>query len=544
MKRPWTPAPSSPLIGRRLTAPAATPDALPPLTTTQQAFVDEGVSFVNLNPMFFTGRAGTGKTVLIKAITARLTQMNVAFHVTASTGIASVDISGSTFASFMSWKIDGNLPDRAWIDANRERIPAQPILDELLAGADMVEEKCQELSPSGKDARTKKEKDSAGYTLRRFRDARLLIVDEVSTLDAQTWDNADALLQYIRGSTRPFGGLKVLLFGDCLQLPPTPREFQRWRLTDDNYCFLFQSRAWQRANSVVRVLKEVHRQSDPVFVRILSEIRFGIVTPETEALLQGRVLPPPTDGQPITFLYPHVADADNMNKQKLGELTDRARVFTGVEDTQGLYQPFLGLRAEMTITLKTNAQVMLLRNMRRADLDLVGCHVPGGGAAIDNSDPRARNKAASEVILANGSVGRIIRFERTPTGTDSADSESLEWPVVRFVRPNGAGTLDVRVEPYRWSKTEKRAGGAKTATRIQVPLLLSYAISSHKSQGLTITGAVVACIGKAFSFGQVYVMLSRVRTLSQLYLTDFDPSKVTAHPAAVAFYKACEGVVE
>ncbi len=98
----------------------------------------------------------------------------------------------------------------------------------------------------------------------------------------------------------------------------------------------------------------------------------------------------------------------------------------------------------------------------------------------------------------------------------------------------------MRVEPYRWTKTEKRATGMMTAMRIQIPLLLSYAISSHKSQGQTITCAVTTNLATVFDFGQAYVMLSRVRKLSQLVLQGLDLSKIRAHPRVLAFYAALE----
>jgi ATP-dependent DNA helicase PIF1 len=348
-------------------------------------------------------------------------------------------------------------------------------------------------------------------------------------VSARMLDNIDTLCRIVRGfPTKPFGGLKLVMVGDFFQLPPvTGREQEQMEHYDPDYRFAFQARVWREAKIPTLILPGTHRQDSVEWAAILSRMRTGTLTPEDIAVLKSRVLPPPTDGRILTYMFPKNREVDAMNGQSLKALPGKTYTFAAVDwqkEGKVTWDLLKDLRAAKSIDLKVNAQVMLLRNMRRSDLALVGCILPEDGPI---AGPTAN---LQEVILANGSVGRILRFEQTMAAP-------AEYAVVRFERKDGRAPIDVRIEPFKFEKFENPRSPA-IASRMQLPLILCYAISAHKAQGQTIECDVVIDMANAFEHGQVYVMCSRVKRLEQIHFLNFDAAKITADPAVKAFYEA------
>lgn len=457
------------------------------LTPPQAQAVAAITNVRDIQCLLLTGEAGAGKSVVAHSGIARAhaSEGVARFIVAATTGIAALEIGGATLDKHMGWTVNGDTVDVDWLTEHANAILKDPKLwklKEMLQGA------------------------------------RAMLVDEVSMLIARKLDNVDHVLRRVRRCLqKPFGGLKLIFVGDFFQLPPILRDKG---LYDPDYHFAFQARVWKEAQVKTISLPGTQRQQDGAFAALLSRARIGRLTPEDIEALYARVLPPPTDEDVlVTYLFPKNEQADAKNAECLARLKTEARRFDAVDTLNrpnlNAQQIFKDLRAVKTVVLKVGAHVMLLINMRRQELAAVNVPLPEGG-----SD--------HELILANGSVGRVVRFARVP-------GEEIECPIVRFVRKHGKGVLEVPIVPHKFDRKGSNPREAPLATRIQLPLLLCYAISAHKSQGQTLETAVVPDLEHSFEPGMAYVMLSRVKALDQLFLANFDPKVVRADPRVLAF---------
>eukprot|EP00271_Cylindrocystis_brebissonii_P009916 TRINITY_DN2556_c0_g1_i1.p1 TRINITY_DN2556_c0_g1~~TRINITY_DN2556_c0_g1_i1.p1 ORF type:complete len:578 (-),score=55.00 TRINITY_DN2556_c0_g1_i1:428-2161(-) len=337
----------------------------------------------------------------------------------------------------------------------------------------------------------------------RWMRCKALVIDEISMVDAALFDKLDYIGRMVRKKSRPFGGIQLVVTGDFFQLPPVNRG-------GSGKEFAFEASSWKECFDHQIQLSHVFRQSDGEFVWLLNELREGECSAKAMTRLNacrgnGVAMP----GLIMTRLYPHKVDVGQLNEQKLKELdpigTEYEAYDTGVNDyvKKGLDNT----QTEKLLLLRLGAQVMLTKNI----------------------DPSAG--------LANGARGVVVGF------CDAQDPGAAEfrhlapqinphgrWPVVRFA----ADRLDRIIGPDSWTIQE---GGREIAKRIQVPLILAWALSVHKCQGMTLD-SVETDLTKAFDFGMVYVALSRVRSLSGLNLIGFDPSKIKVHPKVVEFYKS------
>ncbi|MDO8407678.1 MAG: AAA family ATPase [bacterium] len=309
---------------------------------------------------------------------------------------------------------------------------------------------------------------------RRIAKAKVLIIDEVSMLSASVFEAVDAVCREVRRSDAPFGGLTVLLVGDFFQLPPVSR--------GRDASFAYESPVWRALNPLVCYLTEQYRQDDAAYLSVLSAIRRGEVEELHHGLLMGRRVvdegPPP--GAPK--LYSHNADVDRLNAGELSKLPGRATAFrmtsTGREAlVEGLKR---GCLSPETLELKEGAAVMFTKN-----------------------SPQGR--------FVNGTLGHIVGFEKRSG-----------FPIVEIKN----STL-VTAEPMEWQVEED---GKVRASISQVPLRLAYAMTVHKSQGLSMDAAVID-LSRAFEYGQGYVALSRVRRLDGLYLLGLNARALEVHPA-------------
>lgn len=317
---------------------------------------------------------------------------------------------------------------------------------------------------------------SKEHVARRIQKTNILIIDEVSMLSADTLSLVDRVCKEVRRKPElPFGGIQVVLVGDFFQLPPIMR--------GGNAPFAFESSVWNDLHPVVCYLTEQHRQEDPKFLEILSSIRTQEADHTTASAILARETEELTSEEhdDIPRLFTHNADVDKLNDDRLARLEGRA-VSYGMQGTGA--PPLIealkrGCLSPEKLTLKEGAVVMGTKN-----LPLIG--------------------------LWNGSLGIVTGFER---GTN--------YPLVEM---RDGRTLTVA--PAEWAVEE---GGKTRAKVTQIPLRLAWAITVHKSQGMSLDAAVVD-LSRAFEYGQGYVALSRVRTLEGLFILGWSENALLVHP--------------
>ncbi|CAK6952318.1 ATP-dependent DNA helicase PIF1 [Scomber scombrus] len=319
--------------------------------------------------------------------------------------------------------------------------------------------------------------------LQHWTSCRHLIIDEVSMVEAQFFDKLESIARSVRRSTEPFGGIQLIVCGDFLQLPPVSKGKEK-------ASFCFQARSWRKVIQVNMELMEVRRQTDQSFISLLQAVRVGRVTEEVTAKLMGSAYHHiERDGILATRLCTHKDDVELTNENKLQQLPGSVRVFEALDSDPALVKTIdAHSPVSRLIQLKVGAQVMLTKN-----LDV------------------ARG-------LVNGARGVVVAFESGKPGL----------PRVRFL----CGVTEV-LKQERWVF---KSGGGIHLSRQQLPLKLAWAISIHKSQGMTLD-CVEISLARVFESGQAYVALSRARSLEGLRVMDFDPSVVRADPDVLLFYR-------
>ncbi|XP_064575780.1 ATP-dependent DNA helicase PIF1 isoform X1 [Zonotrichia leucophrys gambelii] len=310
-----------------------------------------------------------------------------------------------------------------------------------------------------------------------------LIIDEISMVDGKFFDKLEAVARAVRKRDEPFGGIQLIICGDFLQLPPV-------RKANEETKFCFQAKSWRKCIHINMELTEVRRQTDKTFVSILSAIRLGRCTEEvTRQLMQTAAHKSERDGILATRLCTHKDDVEITNERRLQQLPGEVHVFEALDSDPMLVKLIdaqcpVGGRVE----LKLGAQVMLAKN-------------------LDVSQG-----------LVNGARGVVVGFE----------SEQRGLPKVRFL----CGVTQL-IKMEKW--VIKGPSGVHLS-RQQLPLKLAWAISIHKSQGMSLD-CVEISLSRVFESGQAYVALSRARSLAGLRVLDFDPKAVRADPAVLHFYR-------
>lgn len=317
------------------------------------------------------------------------------------------------------------------------------------------------------------------FVRRRVESAKVLIIEEISMLSAPALAMVDTVCRTIRADERPFGGLQTVLVGDFFQLPPVSAKGEAPTR------FAFESETWQELNPTVCYLTEQYRQDDPIFLSLLTSIRAARCGAEHQTHLRGRVDSRHATRSDLPRLFAHNADVDAINAKELAKLPGEAREFSMTSSGSKQYLETLkrGCLSPENLQLKIGAAVMCTKN-----------------------NP--------EQGFINGTLGMIARFEK-----DSG------YPVMCT-----RDKREILVEPLEWTVEED----GKVKARIkQIPLRLAWAMTIHKSQGMTMDGAVID-LSAAFEFGQGYVALSRVRRLSGLYLLGFNERALEVHPDVLA----------
>jgi hypothetical protein len=336
----------------------------------------------------------------------------------------------------------------------------------------------------------------------RIERARVLVIDEISMLPARSLALVDTVCRHIRGNTAPFGGLQIVLVGDFFQLPPVVRRDAQeamLQLSDGEDAFgavfAHASSAWRDLSPTVCYLSEQHRQSDRPFLEVLAAIRANACTGIHRERLAARQIGKERLPEGCTRLFTHNTAVDEINERQLERLGGKTHVFTmaakGVEPfVQALKR---GCLSPETLQLKLGAAVMFTRNDQ-------------GGRYV------------------NGTLGVVEDFD-----ADEGHPVVATRPGKRIV-----------AEPSTWKIDE---GGHERASITQIPLRLAWAITVHKSQGMSLDAAVID-LSRAFEFGQGYVALSRLRSLAGLHLLGLNERALRVHPKAVekdaAFHAASE----
>jgi len=312
----------------------------------------------------------------------------------------------------------------------------------------------------------------------RFNQTQTLIIDEISMLAGYQLDMIDAVARHIRRTDAPFGGMQIVFSGDFFQLPPISRA--------ESVPFAFSSRAWSTSAPVVSYLESQHRQSEENdgLSRILGEIRSGEVTKEAKDLLYERLSAQPPANLETAKLFTHNIDVNTMNDDELRRLSGAEHVFhmwtKGARRAVEVLQK--NCPAPETLRLKVGARVMFVKN------DPAGSYV-------------------------NGTLGSVVSIKNN-------------IPRVRL----NTGAI-ISAEPVSWSMISEQ--GTSDAEIRQVPLRLAWAITVHKSQGMTLDAAEID-LSKTFTPGQGYVALSRVRSLDGLFLKGIHRRALEVDPTVLS----------
>lgn len=329
-----------------------------------------------------------------------------------------------------------------------------------------------------------------------LRQLELLIIDEVSMLRADTLDAIDRTLQIIRRNGRPFGGLQILYIGDMFQLPPVVKE-EEWALLKPYYesIFFFHAQVIRQTQPVYLELKKVYRQKEQAFVSLLNNVRNNCLSEADIQLLNTRFRPnfiPSPEDKYIT-LTTHNYKADRLNRQELDRIGGREYVFTG--KVEGEF-PDYALPTDMQLCLKAGAQIMFIKN------DPEGAYFNGKIANVSSV-------SGEEIRVCMPENGGIVQVPKET------------WKNIRYTLDKDTGEM------------HEEEIGAYT----QYPLRLAWAVTIHKSQGLTFDRAIID-IGASFAAGQAYVALSRCTSLDGIVLrTRVSPDCVMTDPHAVEFSK-------
>ncbi|EPS39197.1 hypothetical protein H072_7026 [Dactylellina haptotyla CBS 200.50] len=457
--------------------------------------VNEGKS------VFFTGSAGTGKSVLLREIITGMRKKHKNYDsvaITASTGLAACNIGGVTLHSFSG------------IGLGRE--PVEQLVKKIRR------------NPKSKQ---------------RWLRTKVLIIDEISMVDGELFDKLEGVARTLKNNGRPFGGIQLVVTGDFFQLPPVPDNGRAAK-------FAFEGNTWSNCVDHTILLTHIFRQKDPVFASMLNEMRLGMLSPASVANFKklNRKLEF-DDGLQATELFPTRKEVDNANNMQLRKLTTTSEIYTAQDESAVLDQQqrdklLANCMAPHVLELKVGAQVMLVKNMDETLVNgslgrivafmsektyaMVTDEIPGGEELLFGSQG-----AEYEGL----STKQKAVFERY-TNEQSKTSTTKRYPLVQWSIADGTQRRTLML-PEAW-KFELPTGEIQ-ASRKQVPLILAWALSIHKAQGQTLDRVKVD-LNKVFEKGQAYVALSRATTQEGLQVLNFDARKVMAHDKVRSFYKS------
>ena len=379
--------------------------------------------------LFITGKAGTGKSTLLDLF-RRTTSKNVV--ILAPTGIAALKVHGQTIHSFFKF------PPRLILPSDIKYTPSlKRIVNKL----------------------------------------EILILDEISMVRADILDGINKILQLHRNNNKPFGGIRLVAFGDIYQLPPIVSSAEERHFFQNNYtsAYFFASEIWQQLNNMRYInLSKVYRQTDRSFIRLLDEIRMGDIDYDSLTALNENV-DPDFDQEGYIYLSPRNATMQRINQQKLAELPNEERTY--LPTITGEYNPN-NMPTDPVLRIKVGAQVIFVKN--DPDKEYVNGSL-GIVTDLDTNLIRIRLNHDDKEVTIGRATWDMIRYRLDP----EADAQ---------IKPEVVGTLEA------------------------FPVKLAWAMSIHKSQGQTFEKVILDMEGGAFEFGQTYVALSRCTTLEGIVL--------------------------
>ena len=317
------------------------------------------------------------------------------------------------------------------------------------------------------------------YLITQFRKAKVLIIDEISMLHKDQLDSIHEILSFCLDNLKPFGGLQIVLCGDFFQLPPIGQSGERSR---DKFAFM--STAWQLAGFNICYLTEQYRQTNNELSTILDEIRAASVSEKSRKLLKKAANTKFDQGIEPTKLYTHNQDVDFINNTHLADLAGKSRFFKA----------------------KTSGDKALIKTLKKTVLTQNEMQLRIGAKVMF-----VKNNPDKDYI--NGTLGEVI------------DYSSIGFPVVKTI-----DNKKIIASTEEWSINDE--GGKTLASYIQIPLRLAWAITIHKSQGMTLDAAELD-LGKTFERGQGYVALSRLRSIERLRLLSFNETALEVDPLAL-----------
>lgn len=408
--------------------------------------------------IFLTGKAGTGKTTLLRRLKAECKKQII---VTAPTGVAAINAEGVTLHSLFQ------LPPQVFLPTDQAR-------KHLFAEMQMREQK-----------------------RRILRSMELLVIDEISMVRADLLDAIDAVLRHVKHQHNlPFGGTQVLFIGDLYQLSPVARE-EDWQLLRDYYAgpYFFQATVFSELRPVYIELNQVFRQQDSRFVDILNQVRTNTLTEASLALLNDRCVT--ADGVSLSdtiLLTTHNRKADAVNTREMNAL--KGREYTFRPEVNGTF-PESAYPMEAELRLREGARVMFLRN-----------------------------DSAPEKLYYNGKIGEVTKLglDRIVVqceGEDPIEVHRETWENIRYTPDDSSDEVHPEI----------------IGTFTHYPLRLAWAVTVHKAQGLTFDRVVIDA-EEAFAAGQVYVALSRCRTLEGITLLSKIPQRALMNALDVVRYTA------
>ncbi len=424
--------------------------------------------------IFLTGVPGAGKSFVINQYVKWLEDKGIYPSITASTGIAATHIGGKTIHSFVGIGVVDYLD--------------QQVIDIILQKENLY---------------------------KKLLNTQVLIIDEISMLDSKVLDKVDSILRAVKKSEKPFGGIQIIFVGDFFQLPPVTKKGEEAKY------FAFQSRAWKDAKPLVCYLEEQYRQTDETFTKLLMAIRennvdeyhieiledvkkktfekFGLELPkqkneeeyfEEEISYDNNLVykkensDERSDSIDILELHSHNKNVDEINNSKLKKIFGK----------------------EFFYEMLTQGRTNLVENLKKSCLSPEILKLKIGAKVIFT-------KNSLDGKYVNGTLGIVKDLDKETIIVETKDGK----------------LIDVKREEWQYED-----GGKVKAKISQYPLRLAWAITVHKSQGMSLDEAVVS-LGETFEYGQGYVALSRLKSLEGLYLKSYNPKSLQVNPAISEF---------
>ena len=440
--------------------------------------------------VFLTGSAGSGKTYTLNQYIDYLRARRVPVAVTASTGIAATHMNGTTIHSWSGIGIKDELTDRDLTNLSRKQFLAD-----------------------------------------RLKDTAVLIIDEISMLHAKQLNLVSQVLKHVRKNDKAFGGIQVVVAGDFFQLPPIGSKGESNREK-----FAFMSEAWLEAKFHICYLSEQHRQVSEAanggldLDDILNQIRRQEVTFEAIAALEA------TFDQNVdikrTRLYTHNLNVNSINDKELAALDGEMMRFQAIStgDTKLVETLKKTVRTQDDLVLKVGAKVMFIKNNTELGVsngtmgELIGFAAVKIDDSKDNSDDLIEDDDSAESDTDKNIKGKDKKTTKEKDKPKVKKPTTQKMPVVRL----NTGR-EVIAEPEEWIIEDET--GDVLASYEQVPLCLAWAITIHKSQGMTLDAAEID-LSRTFELGQGYVALSRLKSLAGLQLLGMNDMSLQLDPLA------------